>query len=554
MKKIIFVLWLFSSCFWANFVYAQKYVRDLGRMTPFYRNQPILPGWSVSCFVEPPKFLLSSQISFPYKRRPFEKEILFTDEITLVRFLGGWSKKKDANAEQWDLAYRDIDGVIKYRWELIPQRMGMLLDMGYTNLTIVLDNTPWCFPDHPFEPQGKGYGQCAKPSDMDEWRCFVENLCKELVRLYGFEQVNSWRFRLGTEAAQQNRFAGTPEEYEEFYFVTAAAVKQILPDAKFGPYNRAAGGAPNALAKLARKCKERNLPFDFLAFSTYNIGKTDDGKVILADPDERAANRITPLWEQVTSALGDTIPCEIQEYGWFLVDELGNPNKELGARGAAGNFYYQMELRSHGLNKLFHWILRDGPFEEKYPLFGSQCWLYSIYDHLIGMQTYELVTETEKVPDKSQKIKSVAFVDDDCGYILACCYNVDRTIKISHRIRIYIPDEIFCHENLVVKMTALNDTTDTYRIFREDLKKVGLLKSPFVNNEELIGSVSQMGGKKGYDFLCANFDKYVDSMADNLTLKPYNGKILREGGGTILELDLNSPEVIVLSLKNKAKK
>lgn len=527
----------------------EKYVRDLGVMTRFYRNQPSLPGWSTKCMAEPPAFLTSNKISFPYEKRPFDKEILFADNVTLVRFLGGWSKKSDPDADRNDLAYRDTDGTIKYRWELIPERMGMLMEMGYTQPTLVLDNTPWCFPAEPFEPTGKGYGQCAPPADLAEWGKFIEDLCHELVRLYGFDVVNKWRFRLGTEAAQQNRFAGTEEEYENFYFASAAAVQKVLPEAEFGPYNRASGGDPFALAKLAAKCKEKNLPFDFLPFSSYNIAKRDDGTVVQMEPSVTAAARIRPLWEQVTAALGVPVSREIHEYGWFLTDENGDPNSEVGARGAAGNFIYQMELRYYGLDRMYHWILRDDTYENQEPLLNSQAWLYAIYDHLVGKQTYELKTSTTSVPDKSQRIKSVGFFGSGKSYIITACYNKDRNQKKSNEITVLIPEELIPEKNLSFRMVSLNDHTDPYVALREDFRKEGVLGDRFIEHTNTVGSIRQMAGNEGKRYVKQNYPKYEKMMKENLTLKSYRGKVVRTDGFFALTFPLECPETMVIAIE-----
>lgn len=73
---------------------------DMGRMTTFYRYQPALTEWT---YMTPkniqmpiPAFMTDKRISFPYKKRPYDKEILFCDNVNVVRFLeDGVLQEKD---------------------------------------------------------------------------------------------------------------------------------------------------------------------------------------------------------------------------------------------------------------------------------------------------------------------------------------------------------------------------------------------------------------------------------------------------------------------------
>lgn len=83
-----------------------------------------------------PAFMTDKRISFPYKKRASDREILFCDNVTVVRFLGGWSaSRKNQNPDEVariDLAFRDEKGAIRYRWDLLPARVDPLLKRGCT--------------------------------------------------------------------------------------------------------------------------------------------------------------------------------------------------------------------------------------------------------------------------------------------------------------------------------------------------------------------------------------------------------------------------------------
>jgi len=227
------------------------------------------------------------QRDFPYRKRPYPKESLFADHLSMVRLLGGFSDqgKEGTAVRERDLAYRDTDGNIRYRMELLEPRMRPYLDNGYTNLTIVLDNVPWCFPA---QPEAGHLGQRSPPRDAEEWYAFIREVCQELVRIMGPELAERLRFRVGTENGGRQRFDGTHAEYLSHYANTVAAVRSVLPDAQVGCYNISGVSLKgirelhnvNAL-DLAKQCAARGLPFDWVVYSrSYRPG--DDPAFLLS--------------------------------------------------------------------------------------------------------------------------------------------------------------------------------------------------------------------------------------------------------------------------------
>jgi hypothetical protein len=64
----------------------------------------------------------------------------------MVKILGGFNNAKDPAIHERDLAWRDEQGRIQYRMDLLEPRLRPYLDSGIRSFTIVLDNVPWCFP------------------------------------------------------------------------------------------------------------------------------------------------------------------------------------------------------------------------------------------------------------------------------------------------------------------------------------------------------------------------------------------------------------------------
>ena len=118
-----------------------------------------------------PDILLTG--SFPYRKRPFPQEALFADHLSLVRFLGGFSDGSDKGqpdpaVRERDLAWRDADGKIRYRMELVGPRLQPYLDNGYTDLTIGNLGTQYRFSRCPFPLK------ISRPSCAARWRRSAE--------------------------------------------------------------------------------------------------------------------------------------------------------------------------------------------------------------------------------------------------------------------------------------------------------------------------------------------------------------------------------------------
>lgn len=116
---------------------------NLSKMTAFWRNRPVIGEWHAGGqgLVNIPDYMLSDDIRFKYIKRPYETEVPFVDDINMVRILGGWSKTGNSHygvkgdlVENYDLAYRNAEGKIEYRWDLLKARIDPYIQAGYTKL------------------------------------------------------------------------------------------------------------------------------------------------------------------------------------------------------------------------------------------------------------------------------------------------------------------------------------------------------------------------------------------------------------------------------------
>lgn len=532
-------------------------------MNGFYRNQPLLAenyfDSPDAVHLDPPPYLLDNTVSFRYhKREGVAHEVMFADNVNIVRFLGGWSASKNNTTideiSKNDLAYRDTNGKIQYRWELIPARLSPVLEMGYNSPNIVLDNTPWCFPLTPYEPEGgETYGQCNPPRDMNEWGQFITGLCNELVRLYGYERVNSWGFRLGTEAGGSTRFNGTPDEYRIFYKTTALAVKSVLPGAKVFPYNRSGKGHDN-LKTLLSEAREQNFPYTTSPISTYCIASLDSNNALVinsVNPDYTAGGAATDMWDEMDAITPpSTLSREVHEYGWFLVNELGDRDNAPGARGAAGNFHYIMELRKYRLDKLFHWSAIDPSSDSQKNILNSQGFIYSVLDYCNDATRVVELNNTLKLTKQSTQLyKSVGFFKPEGkSYLMVSGFNMNRNQRKKNEISVYVPTSVFNKTNIKISYTTLNDSTDHYRMLRNDLSAKGVLNTAYENDTNYIAQYNTMSAKGKY-WLQTDNDKYATRIKENLTLKPYKYKVQITAEGLILTFPINTPELFVIALE-----
>jgi hypothetical protein len=336
--------------------------RPLGKLDRFWRYSAALgpfleQGYALQAV---PDYMLKGD--FPYPKRPHPSEVLFADHLSVVRLLGGYndgSKQgpSDPEVRARDLAWRDGDGKIRYRMELLRPRLQPWVDMGYTSLTLVLDNVPWCFPKEP--GVRAAYGQGVAPSDPTEWGEFIRVLCRELVAIFGEEGANRLRFRVGTENNGRERFDGTHEQYLRHYEASARAVKDVLPRAKVGPYN-IAGISLKGLARqnvngyaVAEFAAKRGLPCDWISFTRYfRPGQDPEWHARTCDDVWREFVRRVPSLANVSR--------EIHEFGvapWGEVDKGVFPSAEPGAAGAAMTAHIMWRLREVGIDRLWHWLM-----------------------------------------------------------------------------------------------------------------------------------------------------------------------------------------------------
>lgn len=541
----------------------------LGKLDTFWRNGaalgPILEtGYALEQIPD-----YTSKGDFPYKKRPFPKEVPFADRLSIVRLLGGGTgngrkgrNSGDPGAD--DLVYRNADGTLGYRMNLVKPRLQPYIDQGYTDLTLVLDNVPWCLPEEP--KPGSRFGQNVPPRDPQEWHDFIKELCLEVKNIMGPEAAGKLRFRVGTENNARIRFDGTPEQFLQHYDAAARAVKEVLPTAKVGAFNiasvnvHALDSAHNVNAfKLAEHCLEtpltpgskEHLPFDWVAFSRYfRPGEN-------LEDNASACGEVWNEFEKRMPALKG-ISREIHEFGiapWGEVASDQFPSGETGVLGASLTCEMMWRLKEAGINRLWHWPVdekfstRDGKSEI---LFGGKAWVLSIMEYMAGGDTW-LFRPLEPSPAHATYLMAGSFKNDR-ALLMISANNEDIANHTAETVQFRIPPTLLQPGKKTVREVHLTKETSPFDRIRVDLDAAGLLQPDFKSRPDRLGSVKkQMGaGDEAEELVADKMDTYVKLWTDSLTLKPLTpaiGKVESDANGTLVSVNLTAPEVLVLEVR-----
>ncbi|MBS4209411.1 helix-turn-helix domain-containing protein [Bacillus sp. FJAT-50079] len=116
-------------------------------------------------------------------------------------------------------------------------------------------------------------GNIAPPNDMRKWTDLVENFIRHCIRRYGIEEVRNWNFEVWNEPDLEGVcWAGTREEYFEFYQATANTIKSVSPELKVGgpALNYGTALEKTWLSDFLHFCEQNEVPIDFVSFHMYS--------------------------------------------------------------------------------------------------------------------------------------------------------------------------------------------------------------------------------------------------------------------------------------------
>ena len=457
-------------------------------------------------------------------------------------------QRKWRNAILHGAMMREESGIA---WISSNRRLHPYIENGYSELTLVLDNVPYCFPA---KPKAVGLGQFMPPRDPAEWKAFIVEVARWIVDLFGPEGASKLRFRVGTENDSTDRWGGSQEQYIQHYQDSAAAVREIIPQARISFYNISGVSVQdipyenvNAFA-LAERCHQDapQTPIDFIAFSRYYWQQDDP---------EQNSRQCGAVWEkfvQLVPALKD-ISGEIQEFGTATWEQTahGQPARsEPGALGAAQLMQMTFRLRQAGTNRLWHWSPLDTEIRDSRGRLRSlptgQAWVYSILEYMAGGESFLF-----PIANRGDGIKRLAAgsFQPDSLILMASAYHPEGAIGPPETIELQLP---VTATGRAPRIARLNASNCVHSLVRNDLAmaRPRLLAEPFVRNPRFLGYVREMEveDSSAGEFLAAqNEPKYLAAWTDSLTLRPMtpqDGTV----DGNVCRLRVATPEVVVVAL------
>ncbi|WP_374055809.1 helix-turn-helix domain-containing protein [Rossellomorea sp. FM04394] len=116
-------------------------------------------------------------------------------------------------------------------------------------------------------------GNIAPPHDMGKWIDLVKNFIRHCIQRYGIEEVRKWNFEVWNEPDLEGIcWAGTREEYFEFYEATARSIKSVSSELKVGgpALNYGTVLQKTWLTDFLAFCEGNEVPIDFISFHMYS--------------------------------------------------------------------------------------------------------------------------------------------------------------------------------------------------------------------------------------------------------------------------------------------
>ena len=552
--RLLFGIALFAPAgFHPALLWAQP-PQYVGELKPIWRTQPVIGRWlsSGQGLIRPPAYLFDT--SFPYNKRPYEKEVLFADHLIVVRLLGGWNTDKlrgELNGSKAaDLIYRDNDGKIGYRWNLLFDRLDPYISNGYTDLTLVLDNIPWDLPASPV--MGK-YGQTAPPADMLVWQEFMQTLATQLVDKYGENIAAKFRFRLGTECDDLKRFSGDQEQYTQMYVATLKGIRKVLPDSQIGPCNHAGGKSKTARNNIDFSTFYSDVALlmgtgenivNFFPVSTYYIQRIQGGNLEYSRL-RKTRNINDRFWKKISAdAPVDEMPSrEIHETGLLVHSSVGS-KAELGVRGAVRYLKTLIDMYQIGVSRVAHWRTLDKVGGNPLQLvLSGRGWVLSILEHLAGGNLY--VYDDEQIGDVS--VIRYLLVKEDVSYLIVSTFGDDLSVhSLSTDVPTYLLHQ---HDKYSFSEVSLTLNNSICSIIKADLAEARALKPGFAGELSPCIELDKMMTPSGSSVFSQNWDRYQKLIVESLTLKDTSNMVTQVDNQLRYNLNMPVPAVHVLQMR-----
>lgn len=258
--------------------------------------------------------------------------------VNLIRMIGGINKIVNGVSVPYTAydpcRYDTLTSTYIYNWTTLKARINAIRRDGIKITQLVVDQPPWAFQHgYSFIPTGTrdnihfriderytSYGNSLPPCDKVAYSDFIKAMITELITTYGKTEVESWRFRVGSEIETPDHWKGTKQDFIDHFANTEKAIRAVLPNAKIGVHTREPsfvyrsgtelnykGEIINSFAKsLIEYCYDNNVRYDFWGISDY----------VMINTERNIPNKYTELFAPLTTHTkwNANATCDIMEY------------------------------------------------------------------------------------------------------------------------------------------------------------------------------------------------------------------------------------------------
>lgn len=211
--------------------------------------------WDVSNRISP-----MGSFKMPVGEKPY---------INIVRPLGGKSKNgKKLVAED---TYKWDGEKYIYDWAPLKKQIDTVLAKARL-FQLLIDNPPWSFQrgiDFKGGKEVETYGNAWPPNDPKAWSLYIQAMLKELIKTYGREKVEQWRYCIGREIGTGGHWRGSQLAFFEHYKNTEKSIRSVLPNAKVGTHFLWGSAKHSFGPDFVKWCKKNDVHYDFVGVSYY---------------------------------------------------------------------------------------------------------------------------------------------------------------------------------------------------------------------------------------------------------------------------------------------
>ncbi len=312
--------------------------------------------------------------------------------VNTIRIIGGILKTvngvKVPDLDFDPVSYNTTTNSYVYNWTNLKSRINAIKNQGTPIYQIVLDQVPWCFQrSYTFIPTGTRdnvhfrenekisiYGNSLPPDNKVAYFNFIKAMITELVATYGQAEVQSWRFRVGSEIETPDHWFGTEQDFVDHYANTVKAVLQVLPNAKVGLHTREplyqskTGGVPNLNYKgeAIKSFKDGIINYcDSHSDVRYDFWGLSDYLLINSVSDRDFTTKYNIMFQPLISnpKWNANAKCDVMEYSIVTTMDapdgkgyvtVATPHADIANLAYTNTFY-----KNAGLGSIFRWGMQS---------------------------------------------------------------------------------------------------------------------------------------------------------------------------------------------------